>query len=822
VRDAADFNSSPQPSFNGNVQLLREHLLELRRNGVSVFVACDGQTELKRLRELVTEPAILADVRFESSLIKGDLEKLRQVEFVHHAVHAGFLLHDQRLACYTEHQIFGRQKRRSTRRKPRFRGFSAKELQQLRKGDFVVHQDFGIGRFDGLKRIRVREVEQEVIKLSYEENDTLYVNLNYLGKVQKYSSKDGHIPKLTRLGTQEWDKLKARAKKHIKDIARDLIRLYAQRKSAAGHAFQSDTPWQKELEASFMYEDTFDQAKATLDVKGDMEQPFPMDRLVCGDVGFGKTEVAVRAAFKAVLDGKQVAVLVPTTILAIQHFNTFIDRTSRYAVRVAVISRLKSKREQVQILDQLKAGTIDIIIGTHRILSKDVHFKDLGLLVIDEEHRFGVAAKEKLRQLRAAVDTLTLTATPIPRTLHFSLMGARDLSIIATAPRNRLSIITEISQYNDGLIKEVVEREIGRGGQVYFVHDRVNDIDVWTDKLRVSLPSVRMRYAHGQMHAHELEEVMLRFQEKKLDMLVCTKIIESGLDIPNVNTIIINRADRFGLSELYQLKGRVGRSNIQAYAYLLVPPISVLPRTTIQRLQAVEEFAELGSGFNLAMRDLEIRGAGNLLGAEQSGFIELMGFETYTRMLDATIRELKEQEFKDLFQHEQHEGRAAMETIVEVEIEAFIPLSYIENDNERLEIYRRIYALTSDEQLAEMGEELKDRFGQPPTEVQNLFNAVRVRLAAVKIGFTKVWIGRASVDIEFPPESAAAFYEANGFQTLMTEISNWKGRNVLLKQDDKALRLTVRSSDNDSSIDESIRLLKVLSGRIKDVSTATA
>jgi transcription-repair coupling factor (superfamily II helicase) len=813
-RDMVDFNSSPQPSFNGNVQLLREHLLKLRRSGVGVLIVCDGQAELKRLRELVTEPANLADVTFESLLSEHDLEELRQVKFVHHAVHAGFLLHDQRLACYTEHQIFGRQRRRGARRRPRFRGFSLKELQQLRIGDFVVHQDFGIGRFDGLKKIRIRDIQQEAIKLSYEGKDILYVNLNYLGKVQKYSSKDGHIPKLSRLGTQEWDKLKARAKKRIQDIARDLIRLYAKRKGATGHAFQPDTPWQKELEASFIYEDTFDQAKATLEVKQDMERPFPMDRLVCGDVGFGKTEVAVRAAFKAVLDGKQVAVLVPTTILAIQHLATFVGRASRYPVRVDVISRLKSKREQEQILDQLKAGTMDIIIGTHRILSKDVHFKNLGLLIIDEEHRFGVAAKEKLRQLRTSVDTLTLTATPIPRTLHFSLMGARDLSIMATAPRNRLSIVTETCQYNEALIKDAVEREIGRGGQVYFVHDRVNDIDVWTEKLRALLPSVQMRCAHGQMRAHELEEVMLEFQEKKLDMLVCTKIIESGLDIPNANTIIINRADRFGLSELYQLKGRVGRSNVQAYAYLLVPPITVLPRTTIQRLQAVEEFSELGSGFNLAMRDLEIRGAGNLLGAEQSGFIESMGFETYTRILDDAIRELKEQEFKDLFPYEQQKGRVAVETIVEAELEAFIPSTYVENDTERLEIYGRMYALTSDEQLAELGEELKDRFGPHPTEVQNLLNVVRVRLAAGEIGFRRVLMRTTSVDIEFPPETDTAFYEANHFQTLMTEISNWKGRNVLLKQDDKSLRLTVTPPNSSSPIHAVIRLLKELSGRI--------
>ena len=809
-----NFNSLQQPAFNGDTKILREHLLNLKRSNYQVFIACDGQSELKRLRELICELPGPED----SAAASGEIEELKGVEFIHHALHSGFVLPDQQIACYTEHQIFGRHKRRGRRRKARVRGFSPKELQQLRKGDFVVHEDFGIGRFDGLKKICVRDVEQEVMKLLYEEKDTLYVNLNYLSKVQKFSSKDGHIPKLTRLGTQEWDKLKARAKKRIQDIARDLIRLYARRKSSQGFAFQTDTTWQKELEASFIYEDTFDQAKATLDVKQDMEQSFPMDRLVCGDVGFGKTEVAVRAAFKAVLDGKQVAVLVPTTILAIQHCNTFLDRTSRFSVRVAVISRLKSKKEQAAIIDQLRSGAIDIVIGTHRLLSKDVQFKDLGLLVVDEEHRFGVTAKEKLRQMRANVDTLTLTATPIPRTLHFSLMGARDLSIIGTPPRNRLPIITEITQFSEELIKEAVTREMDRKGQVYFVHDRVNDIEEWTERLRVLLPGRRIHHAHGQMPAHELEEVMLEFQERKCDVLVCTKIIESGLDIPNVNTIIVNRADRFGMSELYQLKGRVGRSNVQAYAHLLVPPISVLPRTTIQRLQAIEEFTELGSGFNLAMRDLEIRGAGNLLGAEQSGFIESMGFETYTHILDEAVTELKQQEFKDFFPVSEGRKRLAPETVVEVELDALIPASYIESDMERLEIYRRMYALSTHEQLQELGEELKDRFGTHPIQVQNLFNAVRVRLVAASLGFRKGLMGKHTIEIEFPPDSDTAFYESPTFQRLTNEISSWKDKNVRLKQDEKVLKLVVRFVEGQTAenpIEAAIRFLRDLETTVK-------
>ncbi|MBI4535425.1 MAG: transcription-repair coupling factor, partial [Ignavibacteriae bacterium] len=614
-------------------------------------------------------------------------------------------------------------------------------------------------------------------------------NLNYLKKIQKYSSKEGHTPKLTRLGTSEWDKLKSRAKNRVKDIARDLISLYSKRKHEQGFVFQRDSLWQKELEASFMYEDTFDQAKATLDVKRDMEAPFPMDRLVCGDVGFGKTEVAVRAAFKAVMSGKQVAILVPTTILALQHYNTFLDRTSKYATNIQVISRLKTKKEQSRILEELNAGAIDIIIGTHRLLSRDVRFKDLGLLIIDEEHRFGVAAKERLRLLKETVDTLTLTATPIPRTLHFSLMGARDLSIIATAPRNRLPIITEIARYDERLIKEAIRKEVHRGGQVYFVHDRVSNIEEVTAHLRVTLPELRIDFAHGQMHAHKLENVMLDFLEKRSDVLVCTKIIESGLDIPNVNTIIVNRADRFGLAELYQLRGRVGRSNVQAYAFLLTPPISLLPRTTLQKLQALEEYTELGSGFNLAMRDLEIRGAGNLLGGEQSGFIETMGFEMYTKILEEAVTELKEQEFQDLFEVGTSGKRSMTETAVEIEYDALIPDTYVANDAERLAIYRRLYALTSRAQLDEIGNELEDRFGILPREVENLLWAIRIRMAASSLGLSKVRIGHTQFEIEFPPTS---FYEGESFQRIMSFISHQPKHGLRLKQSGNLLVLSVK------------------------------
>jgi transcription-repair coupling factor (superfamily II helicase) len=688
-------------------------------------------------------------------------------------------------------------------------GISEKELAQLRKGDFVVHEDFGIGRFAGLQRIRVGSAEQEVVKVLYAEHDTLYVNLNYINRLQKYSSKEGHVPRLSRLGSPEWDRLKLRTKNRVKDIARDLIRLYAERKQSTGTSFSPDTPWQKELEASFQYEDTFDQARATLEVKQDMESPVPMDRLICGDVGFGKTEVAVRAAFKAVMDGRQVAVLVPTTILAMQHFNTFVDRIARYGVQLRVLSRFKARNEQKEILEGLAGGSVDLVIGTHRLLSKDVAFKNLGLLIVDEEHRFGVAAKEALRRLRAEVDTLVLTATPIPRTLHFSLLGARDLSIIATPPRNRVPIMTEITEWNPDLIREAVLRELQRGGQVYFVHDRIQTMDEVANRLRTILPGVRIAAGHGQMHAHELERVMIDFLERRVDLFLSTKIIESGLDIPNVNTIIINRADRFGMAELYQLRGRVGRSNVQAYAYLLTPPLSVLPTVTISRLQALQEFNELGSGFNLAMRDLEIRGAGNLLGAEQSGFIESLGFETYTRILEEAVRELKQEEFSSLLKEGEQKPKALRDAMVEPEFDALIPEEYVGAETERLAIYRRLYKLTTQAQLDECAAELRDRFGKFPVAVEQLFGVVRLRLEASRLGFRRIGISETKMEIDFPAESDAGFYESERFQNIVQTIGRLKG--TALREQGGSLKLYVNLqayAPSRSAVDGGLELLK--------------
>ena len=807
--EAIDFQSTLQPSFNASIRHLRGNLAELQTKDFRVVITCDGHAEQTRLRDLLLEVEDIAgdtcgavEAVFDGSKIEYSIESL----------HEGFILPDLKLAVYTEHQIFNRLKRRGKRRRPKFKGFTDREIQQLRRGDYVVHMDYGIGTYDGLKKIRVSNVEQEVVKLLYAENDTLYVNLNYVNRLQMYASKEGHVPKLTKLGGAEWDRLKAKAKKRIKDIARDLIQLYARRKRLEGFAFEPDTPWQKELEASFLYEDTFDQAKATREVKHDMESTHPMDRLICGDVGFGKTEVAVRAAFKTVMSGKQVAVLVPTTILAVQHYNTFLDRLSRYPVRIQMISRFRSKKQQAEIVEELKSGAIDVIIGTHRLLSNDIGLKDLGLLVIDEEHRFGVTAKERLRQLKSEVDTLTLTATPIPRTLHFSLMGARDLSIIATPPRNRLPIITEVTQYDEDLIREAIVREVQRYGQVYFVHDRVQTIEGVTQKLQSILPGVRLRHAHGQMVAHQLENVMIDFLEKRFDVLVCTKIIESGLDIPNVNTIIINRADRFGMAELYQLRGRVGRSNIQAYAYLITPPISIVPKGTIERLQALEEHTDLGSGFHLAMRDLEIRGAGNLLGSEQSGFIESMGFETYTRILDEAVAELKEQEFKELFEEKDRITGGTVDTVVEAELDAFVPESYVENADERLTLYRRLYGVRSSEQLHEIANEMNDRFGRHPAEVENLLGVVEIKLAAGKVGFRRVSVTSDRVEIQFPPETETPFYEGEGFQEMMERISQMRNQGAAMRQDGKALRLEVPLAQNEiGPLQQSLEIIARLS-----------
>jgi transcription-repair coupling factor (superfamily II helicase) len=679
--------------------------------------------------------------------------------------------------------------------------FSLQELKQLNIGDYVVHSDKGIGQFDGFETVLLGVNKQDCIKIIFADNDVLYVNLTYIHKVEKYASKEGVEPRLSKLGSAEWTRKKSRAKKKLKDIARELIKLYAKRKMQKGHAFDLDGLWQKELEASFIYEDTPDQAKTTVDVKEDMEASTPMDRLVCGDVGFGKTEIAVRAAFKAVQSGKQTAILVPTTILAQQHFMTFKDRLSQYPVNVEVISRFRSKKEQTKILENVKAGITDILIGTHRILSKDVEFKDLGLLVIDEEQRFGVSAKEKLRQMRVAVDSLTLTATPIPRTLNFSMMGARDLSIISTPPRNRMPVETFVMQENEDKIVKAITSEVERKGQVYFVSNKVHDLEKITEKLRKLMPSVQFGIAHGQMRPSDLEKVMEQFIKRNFDVLVCTKIIESGLDIPNANTMIINRANHFGLAELYQLRGRVGRTNTQAFCYLLIPPVSLLPPKTLRRLQAIEEFTDLGSGFRLAMRDLEIRGAGNLLGAEQSGYIDDMGFELYQKILEEAVAELRAEEFGELFKDRddfKSDFLKNSDIAIEIDSDAFIPADYIKSNTERFEFYRQLYNVPTNGELDIIREEMEDRFGKLPDEVLDLIFAVKLRIASLMTGFVKIGLRNNRLTAEFPSETNSEYYET-AFPEITEFLNEIPGAKIY--QHRKTLLLDIDVENRDEAVE---------------------
>lgn len=719
-----EWPSSAQPSFNKNFELLANNLIEHQNQGFVNFIAADVPKQLDRLRGIFEE--IHPELHFTG------------LEF---SLRQGFVDATLKILCYTDHQIFERFHRYRAREKfSRSKALTLRELQTLQPGDFVTHIDYGIGKFAGLEKKEVNGHEQEAIRLVYRDDDVLFVSIHALHKISKYSGKEGAPPLISKLGSQEWETKKSKAKKRVKDIAKELIDLYAKRKGAPGHAFSTDSYLQAELESSFLYDDTPDQAKATEDVKHDMQQPHPMDRLVCGDVGFGKTEVAIRAAFKAATEGKQVAVLVPTTILAMQHFRTFKERLSNFPVSIEYISRFRSDKEIKKIIQQVGEGKVDILIGTHRIVSKDVVFKDLGLLVVDEEQKFGVKVKDRLKELKHNVDVLTLTATPIPRTLHFSLMGARDLSIIATPPPNRQPVTTELHTFNETIIRDAVSFELRRGGQVFFVHNRVNDIEEVANIIYKLVPDARIGIAHGQMDGDKLEKAMMKFIDGEYDVLVSTNIIESGLDIPNANTIIINQAHMFGLSDLHQMRGRVGRSNKKAFCFLLTPPASLLTSDSRKRLASLEEFSDLGDGFKVAMRDLDIRGAGNLLGAEQSGFINDLGFETYHKILDDAIQELKETYFKDLFANELAEKAKLIvqDCIIETDLEILIPESYVNNTSERLQLYARLDNINNEEQIEKFIGELRDRFGEMPGSVLELINSVRLRWLGEKVGFEKL------------------------------------------------------------------------------------
>lgn len=807
------FNTKSQPDFYSNLRHFYTNICNYQRDGYDVYILSSDEVQAERFKSLLEdfkdEEIFNKDAEIHSNKTDEDEERehssvsssslnIDKVKFIDDSLHEGFIFNSAEIVVYTEHQVFGRYFRQFKKRKHKFKGLTFNELKELTYGDYIVHRDFGIGKFEGLKKIKVGSSEQEVVKLTYEGGDNVFVNLNYIHLIKKYSSTESYVPKLTSLGGGEWDKLKLRAKKKVQDIARDLILLYAKRKSEQGFSYSPDTHWQRELEANFMYEDTPDQYKATIDVKTDMESQSPMDRLVCGDVGFGKTEVAVRAAFKAVLDNKQVAVLVPTTILAVQHYNTFRDRLAPFAVEVAVLTRFQSKKEQKEILEKLVNGKVNIIIGTHRILSKDINFKDIGLLIIDEEQRFGVKAKERLRSIQPNIDTLTLTATPIPRTMNFSLLGARDLSIINTPPKNRKPIHTEIIKLDWSKIHEIMSYELKRGGQVYFVNDTIERLYTLADKIRHEVPYAKPAIAHGQMDPNDLEDTVISFIEKKTNVLVCTKIIESGLDIPNVNTIIINNADRYGLSELYQLRGRVGRSETQAFAYLISS--GKLTKTAIKRLQAIEEFTELGSGINLSMRDMEIRGVGNLLGKEQSGFVQQIGFELFMSIIDEAVSELKENEFSELFKEfgdkdkevkdgdknltettkEPKEKKPSLVTIktdptvIENDLNALIPKDYIENDTERLNIYRKLYESATEAELKEIRAELIDRFGEFLEDVENLFELVRLKIKATNLGLEKISVQDNLISIYFPKDKEHRIYKDEYFTNLIDRISRDK------------------------------------------------
>lgn len=771
--DAVAFNISPQPSFNKNFELLTEDIRGRIEGGYKVMIFGDKVSQLDRIQSILSQNGGLMP-----EFVKGK------------NIHNGFIDSEDKVCCYTDHEIFDRFQRVSLRRTvEKSEQLTINDLNSFNIGDYVVHIDHGVGIFGGLVRMRDDKGRvREVVKITYKDGDVVFVSVHSLNKISRFRSSDGEPPRISKLGSKTWGALKTSAKSKVKDIAKQLIQLYAKRRSSKGFAFSADTYLQEELESSFIFEDTPDQEIATAAVKRDMEDDCPMDRLVCGDVGFGKTEIAVRAAFKAATDGKQVAVLVPTTILSLQHYNTFRQRLQNLPCTIDYVSRLRTPKETAEIKKRLAAGQIDILIGTHKILSKEFEFKDLGLLIIDEEQKFGVSAKEKLRELKHSVDTLTLTATPIPRTLQFSLLGARDLSIINTPPPNRIPVQTEIILFDEKEIKSIINYELNRSGQIFFLHNKVEELQSIYEILHRLVPDMKICVAHGQMEASRLEKIMLDFMRGDYDMMLSTTIIENGLDIPNANTIIINQAQNFGLSDLHQLRGRVGRSNKKAFCYLIVPPLVSITDDARRRLKAIEEFSDLGSGFNIAMQDLDIRGAGNLLGAEQSGFITEMGFETYQKILAEAMEELGVETGMNL-----HNERSVFvtECTIETDQPALIPDEYMDITAEKIRIYRSIDSMSSDKEIDNYAKRLEDRFGTLPEEVKNLFLVVKIRNRGAALGFEKVIIKNGIMIAFFVSNPMSPYYKSEVFEKVMGRISDMGGK-LELKQVENKLKIVAR------------------------------
>ncbi len=780
------FNISPQPLFHKNFELLAQTLEDFLLQGYRLYILADSEKQTRRLKEIFESDELRAvrNARHQKSPNSEALSVADNITFtpVDHTLHEGFADADLRLCFFTDHQIFDRFHKYNLKSDAARTGKMAltmKELQEMEPGDFIVHVDFGIGKFGGLLRVPVGDSYQEAIRIYYQHGDIVDVSIHSLYKISKYRRADtGEPPRLSALGTGAWDRLKERTKKRIKDIARDLIKLYSKRRHEKGFSFSADSYLQHELEASFLYEDTPDQSKATQDVKHDMESNRPMDRLVCGDVGFGKTEVAIRAAFKAATDGKQVAVLVPTTVLAFQHYKTFLSRLKEMPVRVDYLSRARTAKQTREVLADLKEGKIDILIGTHKLIGKSVEWHDLGLLIIDEEQKFGVATKEKLRKLKTNVDTLTMSATPIPRTLQFSLMGARDMSIIRTPPPNRYPVQTELGVYGHEIIADAINFEMSRNGQVYFVNDRISNLPEIAALIHKYVPDARVAIGHGQMNPEELEKILIGFMDYDYDVLLSTSIVENGIDISNANTIIINDAHRFGLSDLHQMRGRVGRSNRKAFCYLLAPPKSVLTPEARRRLEALENFSELGSGFNLAMQDLDIRGAGNLLGAEQSGFMEDLGYETYQKILNQAVTELKNEEFQDIYAEEIAQGKEISgdefveDCALESDLEMYFPETYVPGSAERMFLYRELDNISDDDQLDAYRKRLEDRFGKMPKEGEQLLLVVPLRRIGKKLGCEKIILKQGRMQMQFVSNPESAYYKSQAFGRALNYISS--------------------------------------------------